>query len=122
MKCKKQQRFLHQLQYDKKYFNHHNPTRYPSYSSNAIFYTSACRSNKRARQVYHCSQPHQSKINIPSENPYQQSIKTKLSPYKLDNHVYIDKEESISNIKKLPQQAHNFQILQKTRINDVTST
>ncbi|CAF3287470.1 unnamed protein product [Rotaria socialis] len=122
MKCKKQHRFLHQLQYDKKYLSHHNPSRYPSYSSNAIFYTSACRSNKQARQVYHCSQQHQSRINIHSENPYQQSIKTKLSPYILDNHVYIDKKESISNIKILPQQAHNFQILQKNRINGVTST
>ncbi|CAF0938254.1 unnamed protein product [Rotaria sp. Silwood1] len=127
MKRKEDRRILHQLQYHKKYFNHHNPSSYPSYSSNAILYTSTCRSNKRPRQIYHCSQQNQSTKKIPSKNLYQQSIKNKLSssiplsPYILDNFIYIDQEEPISNIQILPQQAHTFELLQNNHIHNIMS-
>jgi hypothetical protein len=111
-----------QLQHYEKYFNHHNLSSYPSYSSNAILYTSTCRSNIQPRQTYHCSRQHQSTIKIPSEDQYQQSIKKKLSSsiplssYILDKFVYIDEKESISNIQMLPLQAHTLQILQNNHI------
>ena len=125
MKRKEKHRVLHQLQYHQKY---HNPSSYPSYSSNAILHTSTCRSNKRLRQVYHCSRQHQSTARIPSQSPYQQSIKTELSLPKplsshiLDNLVYIDQKESISGIQILPQQVHTLQILQNNRTHPVISS
>ncbi|CAF2467940.1 unnamed protein product [Rotaria sp. Silwood2] len=127
MKRKEERRIFHQLQYHKKHFNHHNPSSYPSYSSNAILYRSTCRSNKQARQIYHCSQQNQSTRKIPSENLYQQSIRNKLSssiplsPYILDNLIYIDQKEPISNIQIVPQQAHTLELLQNNHIHNIMS-
>jgi hypothetical protein len=123
MKHKQERRILRQLQYYQKYFNHHNSLSYPSYSSNAILYTSTC----RPRQTYHCSWQHQSTIKIPSEDQYQQSIKTKLSSsiplsfHILDKFVYIDEKQPISSIQMLPQQAHTLQILQNNHIHSFMS-
>jgi hypothetical protein len=122
MNHKQERQILHQLQSYQKYFNHHNSSSYPSYSSNAILYTSTCNSNIRPRPTYPYSRQHQSKIKIPSDDQYQQSIKNKLSSsiplssYIFDKFVYIDQKESISSIQILPQQAHTLQILQNNHI------
>ncbi|CAF4133109.1 unnamed protein product, partial [Rotaria sordida] len=121
MKHKKERRILHQSQY------HHNPSNYPSYSSNAMLYTSTCRLNKRSKQIYHCSKKNQSTRKISSENLYQQSIKNNLSSsiplssYILDNIIYINQKEPISNIQILPQQAHTLQLLQNNHIHNKMS-
>src|SRR5204863_61926 len=78
-------------------------------------YTSTCESNIRPKQTYHYSPQ------------YQQSIKKKLSssiPLSfniLDKLISIDKNEPISNIQMLPQEAHTLQILQNSHIHSFMS-
>jgi hypothetical protein len=126
-KHKPECRVLRQLQYHQKYSTHHNPSTYPSYTSNAILYTSPCKSNTRSRHIYHHSQQRQSTIKIPSEDQYQQSIKKtltstiSLSSYIFDKLIYIDQNEPISTIQILPQQAHTLQILQNNPLHSFMS-
>jgi hypothetical protein len=127
-KHKPECRILRQLQYHQKYSTHHNPSTYPSYTSNAILYTSPCKSNTRSRHIYHHSQQRQSTIKIPSEDQYQQSINKNLSSlsiplssYVLDKLVYINQKEPISTIQMLPQQAHTLQILQNKHMQSFMS-
>lgn len=84
-----------------------------------MLYTSSCRSNKRAKHIHHYSPRHQSKVNIPSENQYQQSIKFNLSPYILDKLIYVDHKRPMPNIQILPQQAHTLEILQNTDMSGI---
>lgn len=127
IKRKEECRLLHKLQCHQKYFNHYNPSSYPSYSSNAMLYTSRCRSKRRPRQIYHYSLQHQSTKKVPSKNPYKQSIKKNLSssiplvPSILDKFISIDEKESISTMQILPQHAHTLQILQKQPLNNIVS-
>ncbi|CAF0765438.1 unnamed protein product [Adineta steineri] len=120
----REHQILRQLQY------HKNLSSYPSYSSNAMLYTtSTCKSNIRPRQIYHYSRHHQSTIKTYSQDQYQQSIKKirssssiPLSSYIiLDKFIYIDKNDSNLNIQILPQQAHTLQILQTNYIHSFLS-
>ncbi|CAF0776372.1 unnamed protein product [Adineta steineri] len=120
----REHQILRQLQY------HKNLSSYPSYSSNAMLYTtSTCKSNIRPRQIYHYSRHHQSAIKTYSQDQYQQSIKKirssssiPLSSYIiLDKFIYINKNDSNLNLQLLPQQVHTLQILQNNYIHSFLS-
>lgn len=121
MKREESSHWLRQCPFDEDYFtyhdrHHHHLCSYPSLSSNAILYTSARESNQRFSGNDHCSRPE-----------CHRAVKEKLSSsmplpsYILDKLIYIHRNEPVSNMKLLPQQAQTLQILQANPIRSLMS-
>jgi hypothetical protein len=126
---------------------HDHRSNYPSYSSNAMLYTSIDkfdlqekqrqqRRRRRHRQqqqqnsanIDQCSRhDRQSTSKLSSNDRHQQSIKDTLSSSMplsitmLDKLIYTHEDGPISTLKILPQQAHTLHLVQSNHVDSLMS-
>ena len=121
--------WLRQFPSDEEYFPYPpHLCSYPSLSSNAIIYTSACEPHRRFSRIDHCSRPEcQLTRNLPSHDQAPPSVRKELSSatplpsYMLDKMICIHRNEPIPTMAMLPQHAQTLQILQTNHLRSLMS-